>query len=243
MTPSVLGKIGFSVSPKRRTVVNCFLVKLGGFQRLLHWTVYPALLFWAVPIPAESPSYLFFHTSLFTPYHSSLILILRSIFHILFFPSPQRYPAIIMATAALPPLITHKPELKLFQATTEDVQAITGAWYTAFSYLPFARKCFPDVSSVRKWWHDHNQNDIENKPATKYLVVKDLSPEEKREGGGVRSGGFLSVMRGIRLRNGFRRGQREIWIRLSGSLGMLGKDGRRLWVISNTILSEPSLNL
>jgi hypothetical protein len=85
-----------------------------------------------------------------------------------------------MATATLPPLIAHKPEFKLVQATTEDVQAITSVWYTAFSYFPFTRKCFPNVPSVRKWWNEHNRNDIENKPPTKYLIVKDVSPEGKR---------------------------------------------------------------
>jgi hypothetical protein len=84
-----------------------------------------------------------------------------------------------MATTALPPLITHKPKLKLDQATTEDVQAITGVWYAAFSYLPFGRKMLPNVPSVCKWWDDHNRNDIENKPATKYLLVKDVSLEGK----------------------------------------------------------------
>jgi hypothetical protein len=47
-----------------------------------------------------------------------------------------------------------------------------------------------------------------------------------------------------RSRSGFWRGlKREMRIRLSDSLGMLAKDGRKSWVISNTIVSEPSLNL
>lgn len=34
---------------------------------------------------------------------------------------------------------------------------------------------FPDTPTVRKWWDDHNQDDMENKPAAKYLIVKDVS--------------------------------------------------------------------
>jgi hypothetical protein len=124
-----------------------------------------------------------------------------------------------MATATLRPLIAHKPELKLFQATTEDVQAITSVWYSAFFYLLWVCKCFPDVPSVRKWWDDHNRNDIENKPATKYLVVKDISPEGRGKVVGYAKWWVPSVTRGTRLRSGFHYGQRrEIWIRLSGSL-------------------------
>jgi len=76
-------------------------------------------------------------------------------------------------------MITHKPKLELFIATTEDAQAITSVWYTVF-YIPFILKMFPDTPAVRKWWDDHNQDDIENKPAAKYLIVKDIS----REGNG-----------------------------------------------------------
>jgi len=30
---------------------------------------------------------------------------------------------------------------------------------------------------VKKWWDDHDQDDMENKPAAKYLIVKDVSQE------------------------------------------------------------------
>jgi hypothetical protein len=73
-------------------------------------------------------------------------------------------------------MITHKPKVELFMATTENLQAISSVWYTVFS-IPFILKRFPDTPTVRKWWDDHDQDDMENKPAAKYLIVKDVSQE------------------------------------------------------------------
>jgi hypothetical protein len=97
-------------------------MKLGDFYRLLDGV--PHCLILGAPIPAESLCRFYFLTFRFIPHHSNLILILLNILYFLC-PFFSTFLAIIMATATLPPLIAHKPELKLVQATIEDVQVIT----------------------------------------------------------------------------------------------------------------------
>ncbi len=87
-------------------------------------------------------------------------------------------------SSSQPPRITHTPNLQLSLATPEDIEEIRNIWYACFPE-PFVRKMFPEVPSVRRWWDDHNLDDMLNKPGTRYLIVKDVSKE-----GGSRGVGY-----------------------------------------------------
>ncbi|CZR52652.1 uncharacterized protein PAC_02529 [Phialocephala subalpina] len=77
-----------------------------------------------------------------------------------------------------PPQITHTPSLQLHLATPTDLPEITIVWYTCFPE-PFIRRMFPDTPSLHSWWHAANSFDMANKPAAKFLIVRDHSKEGK----------------------------------------------------------------
>lgn len=75
-----------------------------------------------------------------------------------------------------PPMISHRPNLKLELATESDIRAISDVWYACFPD-PALRKMFPHTPTVQQWWDDANRSDMLHKPEAQYIVVRDVAPE------------------------------------------------------------------
>jgi hypothetical protein len=79
---------------------------------------------------------------------------------------------------ALPPRITHEPHLVLSEATQADLLGINDIFYEGFQD-PFILRMFPNTPGIREWWAEANGNDMLNRAADRYLVMKDMAADER----------------------------------------------------------------